>query len=507
MQAQLLEREEANYASSSFPPPRDFQEVAHGKLRQGVKDGHRVQAVMAPTGAGKTYLGMRIIHEALLRGHSAMFVCDRTTLINQTSAVADTYGLTAHGILQANHWRVDRESKFQIASCQTLARRGWPDADIIVIDECHTLYAAWTEHVQTCRAKVIGLSATPFSAGMGKIFTNLVNAATMDDLTKAGVLVPMRVMSCTKVDMRGAATVGGEWSDRAAEERGMEIIGDVVTEWAKYASDRKTIVFGATIDHCEAMCRQFNEAGIMAATFTSDTTQEQRAVLLKEYSKPDSALRVLISVEALAKGFDVKDVGCVCDCRPLRKSLSTAIQMWGRGLRSSPETGKTDCLLLDFSGNIIRFAEDYADVFYNGLDSLDMGEKLDKAIRKDDEDKPEGKACPACNYKPVGKRCVACGWEHVSQSLIGHEAGEMREFMVGKATVGDKLAVWEQCCTHERGYGKPETAKGRAAHLYRSITGVFPRNLPDFDQTPNVPVSRAVRNKAQANKIAWRRAA
>ena len=83
----------------------------------------------------------------------------------------------------------------------------------------------------------------------------------------------------------------------------------------------------------------------------------------------------------------------------------------------------------------------------------------------------------------------------------------MREFMVGKATVGDKLAVWEQCCTHERGYGKPETAKGRAAHLYRSITGVFPRNLPDFDQTPNVPVSRAVRNKAQANKIAWRRAA
>ena len=30
------------------------------------------------------------------------------------------------------------------------------------------------------------------------------------------------------------------------------------------------------------------------------------------------------------------------DCRPLRKSLSTAIQMWGRGLRCSPETGKND---------------------------------------------------------------------------------------------------------------------------------------------------------------------
>ena len=80
----------------------------------------------------------------------------------------------------------------------------------------------------------------------------------------------------------------------------------------------------------------------------------------------------------------------MCDCRPLRKSLSTAIQMWGRGLRSSPETGKTDCILLDFSGNIIRFADDYADIFYNGLNHLDAGEKLDKAVRKDDERRSRG---------------------------------------------------------------------------------------------------------------------
>src|SRR5574337_2059742 len=98
---------------------------------------------------------------------------------------------------------------------------------------------------------------------------------------------------------------------------------------------------------------------------------------------------VLISVEALAKGFDVKDVECVCDCRPLRKSLSTAIQMWGRGLGSSPETGQTDCYLLAFSGNIIRFAADYSEIFCEGLDALDAVEKLDKAIRRDDEDKPE----------------------------------------------------------------------------------------------------------------------
>ena len=494
-----------NYSSASFPPPREFQDSAHNALRDGVRNGHRLQCVMSPTGSGKTYLGMRVIHEALLRGKRAMFVCDRTTLINQTSAVADAYGLSAHSVMQASHWRFRPDSKFQIASAQTLARRGWPDADVIVIDEAHTLYKSWTDHVKDCRAAVIGLSATPFSTGMGSIFTNLVNAATMDQLTRSGILVPLRVLSGTRIDMRGAKTIGGEWSDGAAAERGMEIIGDVVSEWARHADNRKTIVFGATIAHCEEMARQFNDAGFMAATFTADTTPEARAELLKEFEKQDS-LRILISVEALAKGFDVKDVGCVCDCRPLRKSLSTAIQMWGRGLRSSPETGKTDCLLLDFSGNIVRFAEDYAEVFYNGLDVLDSGEKLDKVVRKDDGEE-KGKSCPRCGYKPVGKRCVSCGWEHVSTSHIEHEAGELKEFMVGKATIGDKLRVWEEAVTYCRGVGNPETAPGRAAHLYKSITGVFPRNLPGFEETRGVPVSRAVINKARANMIAFRKAA
>ena len=504
MQSELIEREAANYAGAVFPAPRPFQTVAHEKLREGARAGHRCQLLMAPTGAGKTYLGMRVAHEALMRDRSAIFVCDRTTLIEQTSAVADAYGLSAHGVIQSQHWRTDRRARFQIASVQTLANRGWPDADVIIIDESHTQYKGWVEHVKNCRAAVIGLSATPFSAGLGKIFTNLVNASSMHELTEAGVLVPMRVFSCARINMDGAETSGGEWTDRAAGERGMAIIGDVVSEWQKFAADRKTIVFGATIAHCEELCQQFNESGIAAACFTSETKPEERAALLEEYGKPDGMLRVLVSVEALAKGFDAKDVRCVCDCRPLRKSLSTAVQMWGRGLRASPETGKIDCLLLDFSGNIVRFADDFSNIFYDGLDALDMGEKLDKAVRKDDERDPEGKACPACGYKPCGKRCVTCGHEVVRPSLIVHEAGELVEFKVGKATIGDKLAVWEQAATLCRGQGNPETARGRAAHLYKSITGVFPRGLPDFENTRNVLVTRGVLNKHRANSIAYR---
>lgn len=495
-----------NYSSAKFPEPREFQNIAHDKLRQGFKEGHRCQLIMSPTGSGKTYLGMRIIHEALQRGKRAMFVCDRSTLINQTSHVADSYGLAAHSIIQAGHWRFDSSSRFQIASVQTLARRSWPESDVIVIDESHTQYKAWTDHIQNTDAVVIGLSATPFSPGLGRLFSNLVNAATMHDLTQNGVLVPMRVFSCTKINMDGAETSGGEWKESAAAKRGMEIIGDVVTEWQKFAENRKTIVFGATIEHCQEMCRQFNESGIMAATFTSDTTESERKELLDEFAKPDSFYRVLISVEALAKGFDVKDVGCVADCRPLRKSLSTAIQMWGRGLRSSPETGKEDCILLDFSGNIIRFADDYSEVFFNGLKALDMGEKLDKTIRRDNQEKEPSK-CPSCGYSPCGKRCVSCGYERQPSSLVEHLPGEMTEIMIGKAKLADdKKHLYEQVCTYTRSHGNPETARQRAWYLFQDLAGCRPSQFWKFEDQPNTQLTRNTLNHIKRKQIAFAKA-
>lgn len=496
-----------NYNSTSFPEPRPFQKTAHQSLRDGLKAGHRCQILSAPTGSGKTYLGIRVGHEALAKGKRALFVCDRTALINQTSAAADGYGLAAHGIIQANHWRRNTEMPFQIASIQTIAARGyWPETDVLIIDECHTQHKAWVDYIQSVTIPVIGLSATPFSPGLGKLFTNLINATTMDELTKSGVLVPMRIFSCTRADMTGAATSGGEWTDAAAAERGMAIIGDVVSEWQKFSSDRKTIVFGATIKHCEELASQFNNAGVMAAVFTSDTTPAERETLLNEYRKVNSCLRVLISVEALAKGFDVPDVSCVVDCRPLRKSLSTAIQMWGRGLRSSPDTGKTDCHLLDHSGNIQRFANDFEQIYYNGLDALDMGEKLDKTIRRDDEEK-EAKGCPICKFKPFVKRCMGCGFEIQAPALVEHVPGEMVEIMLGKKKLADDgRHLWEQVCAYARAHSAPEKQSGRAWNLYQKIVGTTPPKEWRFDDTPNAAITRNVRNKILSLNVAYKKA-
>lgn len=484
-----------------FPEPRAFQVKARELLREGARNDHDRQMLMASTGAGKTYIATWIASGGLDKGARVLFVVDRTTLLKQTSDTAHRYGLSNHGIIQAGNNRMDLSRPFQIASVQTLARRQWPEVDLIIIDEAHVQYATWVEHIQNTKAKVIGLSATPFSAGLGKLFTNLVSPITMHELTEQGILVPMRPFFAKRADMRGAATAGGEWTKEAAEERGMEIVGDVVTEWIKHGENRKTICFGSTIKHCEEICRQFNEVGVGAAVFTSDTTETERETILYEYRKPDSVIRVLISVAALSRGFDVPDVSCVISCRPLRKSLSEAIQMWGRGLRSSPDTSKQDCLILDMDGNLERFAEDFEDIYFNGLDKLDEGEKLDKKIRRDDEEK-EKSSCPKCGHSPFFKRCMKCGHERQSIALVEQVPGELQEVMIGKKKVADdRRHLWEQLVTFSRANKAPEKQKNYALALFKEMTGVWPKWSWNFEATPDVPITANTANWIRSNNI------
>ncbi len=489
-----------------FPEPREFQRVAHEKLREGFRQRKRRQVLVSPTGSGKTYIAMRLVNESIKKGKRAVFVCDRTALINQTSAVADQYGLTNHAIIQAEHPRRDNSLPFQIASIHTIAARNfWPDADLIIIDECHTVYDAWAEHCKRTSAAVIGLTATPFTAGLGLLFDGLVNVATYDSLTQQGVLVPMRILSCTTPDMKGAVTQGGEWTAKAASEREMTIVGDVVAEWQKHGENRKTIAFGPDIAYVTKLVQQFNEAGIGAACYTANTPDSERLELLREFQKPDPAIRILASVSALAKGFDVKDIGCVIDARPLRKSLSEVIQMWGRGLRASPDTGKTDLILLDHSGNAVRFYDEFVDIYFNGCGDLSTAEKYDATVRKDEQEfEPTG--CPACHHKPFKTRCLRCGFEKETPSLIDSTPGEMREIMIGKKkAAASKEDLWAQVCTYARRYLASEKKAGWAFYKYRDIAGEKPAPSWNFESAPDVPISVATMGKIKSMQIAYRK--
>lgn len=495
---------EPDFSAVQMPEPRACQTRAIQKLREGYKAGHRQQILVMPTGSGKTITAMMLIHESLKKGKRATFVCDRTALINQTSAVADSLGLTMHAIIQANHPRRDNSMPLQIASIQTIQARGyWPQSDLVVLDEAHTVYTASRELLEKQSVPVLGLTATPCTSGLGKLYQHVVNAATMDELTREGILVPMRILTCVTPDMAGAKKSNGEWTEKAASERELTIIGDVPAEWVKHAAHLKTIAFGADIAYCEELVRRFNEIGVSAACYTSETPDAERAELVREFSKPDSSIRILVSVSALAKGFDVRDVGCIIDARPLRKSLSEYIQFIGRGLRSSPETGKDECLVLDFSGNALRFNEDFTDVYFNGFGELSTAEKLDAKPREEPEDfEPLG--CPQCKRKPFRRRCLKCGFEKPTQSLVDETPGQMEEIFIGKKKAAASEAdMWAQLCSYARMNLRSEKKAGWCWHKYQEIVGKKPPRSFSFDTAPHVTVSPALLGKLKSMRIAW----
>lgn len=490
----------------SLPEPRACQTRAIDQLRGGFRAGHRQQVLVMPTGSGKTITAMMLVHESLKKGKRATFVCDRTALINQTSAVADSLGLTCHAIVQANHPRRDNSLPFQIASIQTIQARGyWPQSDLVVMDECHTVYTAARELLERREMAVLGLTATPCTAGLGELYHHVVNAATMDELTRDGILVPMRILTCVTPDMAGAKKSNGEWTAKAASERELTIVGDVVAEWIKHGEGRKTIAFGADIAYCDELVRRFNEINVNAACYTSETPDDERLELVREFSKPDSSIRILASVSALAKGFDVKDVGCIIDARPLRKSLSEYIQMIGRGLRCSPETGKQDCLILDHSGNSLRFHDDFVDVYFNGFGELSMAEKLDSKPREEGEEfEPAG--CPQCKRKPFRKHCMACGFEKASQALVSESAGEMQEIFIGKKKAAASEAdLWAQLCSYARMNLRSEKKAGWCWHKFQDIAGKKPPRSYSFDTAPHVSVTPALVGKLKSMRIAYQR--
>lgn len=491
-------------SSVKMPEPRACQTRAIEQLRNGLRSGHRNQVLVMPTGSGKTVSAMMLINESLKKGKRATFVCDRTALINQTSAVADGLGLTCHAIVQANHPRRDNSLPFQIASIQTIQARGyWPESDLVVIDECHSQYTAAKEFLARRSVPIIGLTATPCTYGLGNHYQHVVNAATMDELTRDGILVPLHILTCVTPDMAGAKKSNGEWTAQAAAERELTIVGDVPAEWMKHASHLKTIAFGADIAYCEELVRRFNEIGVSAACYTSETPDGERAELVREFSRPDSQIRILASVSALAKGFDVRDVGCIIDARPLRKSLSEYIQMVGRGLRCSPETDKEECLLLDFSGNALRFNEDFTDIYYNGFGELSTAEKLDSKPREEPQDfEPAG--CPQCKRKPFRKRCLKCGFEKPTQTLIDSTPGQMEEIFIGKKKAAASEAdMWAQLCSYARMNLKSEKKAGWCWHKYQEIVGKKPPRAFSFDSAPHVSVTPALLGKLKSMRIAW----
>jgi DNA repair protein RadD len=492
---------------------RPWQEQAIDGLRDGVRQGHRSQILYAPTGAGKTVVSTKLMQEAQAKGSRAVFVVDRVALVDQTAATFDQYGVQ-FGVMQAAHWRRRPWERIQVASAQTLARRGLiEDVQLLVIDEAHVIYDSVRKLMEREGLIVVGLTATPFTKGLGKLFTNVVNVTTTDRLIEEGWLAPLKVFAARQADMTGAKVkFDGEWADDEMETRGLTIVGDIVTEWTKqtqahFNGPAKTLVFSATVRHGEEICRQFQEQGHNFQQISyKDGNDETRRALIEEFRKPDSEIVGLVSCEALAKGFDVPDVKVGISARPYRKSLSGHIQQIGRLMR--PAEGKAFALLLDHAGNYIRFQRDMERVFADGVSDLSKAD-YDSQIRKEPEEKErEAFLCGGCKavLRVSATHCPACGWERPKRiTEVLNLPGELIE--VGKkktpAWMEDKESVWRQVCglALERKKGDIVAAERFARAQYRNLYDQWPRYAMR-NITPESPCPE-LRRKVQANLIRW----
>lgn len=298
---------------------RDYQSDAIEGLRNCIRQGKRRTVLCAGTGAGKTVMASHLLHEADRKGSYSLFLVDRVALVNQTSATLDEYGIR-HGILQGINPRYDPYQNVQVCSIQTLARRILPRSpSLIVYDECHAQYRSTLEYIaKQSQAVVVGLTATPFTKGMGQHWDDVVNVIPTRKLIEGGHLIePTIYVARSPDDSQLGRNSYGEFSDSSASAAGIEIVGDVVSEWIAKTGEHfggpvKTIVFSPTVEHGREMCAAFKAAGYNFQQVSYlDHDDDERAAKIAEFRKPDSEIHGLISCGVLTKGFDVPDVRCI----------------------------------------------------------------------------------------------------------------------------------------------------------------------------------------------------
>lgn len=435
---------------------------------------HQSVILQLPTGAGKTFCATSIARIA--KGRRFLFCVDRLTLLDQASTAFARDGQSV-GIIQGDT-PMNLAAKIQVASIQTLASRDfWPDVNCVFVDEAHAQYAIVKEAMQANPdVKFIGLTATPWTTGLGNTWDTLVVGSTVKELMGLGYLSPYRAYGPSQPDLKGCKSTGGDYAKSDLDPRVRKIFGDVLQSYETLGEGRKALCFTVNVAHAKELALMFEGRGIPADYVCGRDEDDRRRRVLKDYA--EGKIRILFNVDVLTKGYDQPDIGCVILARPTR-SLSLHIQMLGRGLRTAP--GKDDCIFIDHGGNIERlgFPDDDLPA------ELCTKEKGVSSTDRREKDDPLPWNCGKCHHvNPVDEpACTVCG--HVRRRPSRVESTE--EKLVRLTGRADKQETYSQllCIATDRGY-----SRGWAAHKYRELWGVWPRGLQDTLMVPT-PKMRA----------------
>lgn len=372
--------------------------------------------VVAPTGAGKTVIACSVMEQTMIRLNRCLFLAHRGELIDQTCDKLAECGLP-HGVIKANDPRLNLRALLQVGSVQTVVnrlKRLDMNFDVVIVDEAHRHLCETNQKIAASilevnpRAIIIGLTATPYRGdgkGLGDFFDALIEVTTTERLIEEGFLVHPRVLRAARLDLAGVRMVGGDYSSRELGDKvnKPKLVGNIVKEWQKHASDRLTVAFCVNVAHAQVIAEAFTSAGIPAACVEGTMKPEERARVLAEWRA--GRIRVVTNCMILTEGFDFPAVSAVILARPT-KSRGLWKQCVGRGLRIWP--GKEDCLILDHAN--CTLAHGY--VTEPDRISLERGISNERPRAE--------RRCRACGAKYAGAPtfCPGCG------ASLRRESGE-----------------------------------------------------------------------------------
>lgn len=485
---------------------RPHQTNALNKLRADWK-AHDTHLLQAPTGAGKTAIAAEIIGGLYKNGIKSIFIAPYVTLVDQTARAFMNYGLPQPGIIWRDHPWHDPDNLIQIASADTLIRREFPDAKVVIVDEAHIKRAKLLKMMEEDDRKWIGLTATPFPNWMGTYYKNFIKVTTMRDLINQGYLSDYDVYAPTKPNLKGVKTsnlaaYGKDYaeSDLAEIMGDNKIIGDIIKTWLTVGENEPTIAFCVNVMHANHVTIEFNKAGVNAEVMTAETPTDERKKIVERFES--GITKIICNVGVLVAGFD-SDVRCIIYARPT-KSEARWIQCLGRGLRTAE--GKERCIILDHSGTVHKLGFPCSieyDELIGDSDALSEAKRLKKEKEKTEK---QPKECSRCNYmKPAGQYvCAKCGHKPLAGEDVESDESRDLEIIKGEKksySMAEKQQFYSELVAIKRELmmkGKPKGEKWQDA-LYKQKFGVWPKGLKYTAKTP----SAETRNYVKSRMIAF----
>jgi DNA repair protein RadD len=290
-------------------------------------------------------------------------------------------------------------------------------ADGVLVHNCHLVnpdgreagrYRKFLSDLgKYCQFRVVGWTATPFrgngiwlTEGDEPLFHGVASRVTVQELLSEGHLAPLiRPVDAinTRIDTAGIGTSSGDFNLDELSDRVENYLELAAEEACKLAADRKKwIAFTPTVLNANHLSDLLNARGIVSAVVCGDTPKADRERLIAEFRT--GRIRCLVTVLALATGFDVPDVDCIIWLRPTQSPV-LYVQGAGRGLR--PAHGKDNCLWLDFSDTTER------------MGPVDTIKGRNRPRKKDKEQGAPKRTCPECGEQCAAAltMCPTCGFE------------------------------------------------------------------------------------------------